>query len=312
MYCTSTPIHTTSEDPVNDEEYCFYFDTLSNGNLFAHFTMHFTTYAFFVVFAEFPASLSISINEPTAFGIDKENVSYQCEMIRQCVERSIPNSIVHIYGSRLYNPANKTSDFNLYIELGKLNAIEAIKNVAMISHSANTILGTQKLYENCVFETRMNFIKKQLLENASDKYPTKWENIVGVNRYTLGPIIEAFDVASGVNCTFSFVNGIFVEASKRLREYIAALPISELTIVLYFTHQTMPKISTIIFFNYAHFAKVQEMVDRLKKWQMYSTEFEFGTYQLTILVIWYFQYRNYVASVRTLQISETSDRFTGN
>lgn len=157
-------------------------------------------------------------------------------MIRQSVESSIPNSIVHIYGSRLYNPANKTSDLNLYIDLGKLNAIETIKNVAMISHSSLPIVGTQKTHENYVIETRMNFIKQQLLENASDKYPTKWKNIVCVYRNTLGPIVEAVDAASGMKCTFSFANGIFVEASKRLREYIAALPLSELFIFHYFTH----------------------------------------------------------------------------
>lgn len=128
----------------------------------------------------------------------------------------------------------------------------------------------------------------------SYRRPNIWLDVNSPYRNHLYPIIKAVDKASAIKCTFSVANGIFVEASKRLMEYFEALPMSKIC------QCSVPSTwicSAILRFYFT----VRQFVEFLKRWQSEYTEFHFSTYQLTILVLWYFQYRNYLPSIRVLQ-----------
>lgn len=56
-------------------------------------------------------------------------------------------------------------------------------------------------------------------------HPDKWKNVICTFRNDLYHIIQTVDAKSTIKCTFSFVNGVFVEKSKRLTELMQALPI---------------------------------------------------------------------------------------
>lgn len=73
---------------------------------------------------------------------------------------------------------------------------------------------------------QLNVIKGQL-ENASQKYPIKIENVDCDSRDIMCPLIKAYDATSGVHCKLSFNNKIYVEAGKRLKDYIEAMPLSK-------------------------------------------------------------------------------------
>lgn len=128
---------------------------------------------------------------------------------------------------------------------------------------------------------------------------SSWKNVMCDQRLVLYPLVRATSVPFGFNCTFSFGTGLFVEADYLIRDFINALPISENSICHF--HDTMH------FTNYFRFT-AQDMILFLKKWQYEiqqseSNTFEFSTYQMTILVIWYFQLWKYLPSVRSLQSS---------
>lgn len=136
---------------------------------------------------------------------------------------------------------------------------------------------------------------KNTLEYSLRNFPSEWTNVDGScdNRIGLYPVIKAVDARFGINCTFSFANGIFVEANKLLREFISALPMSK-TICCRMWLRNKKHI-----FDFT----VRDVVNTLKGNNIGT--FQFNTYQLTILVLWYFQYRNHLPSVRALQTKIT-------
>lgn len=142
----------------------------------------------------------------------------------------------------------------------------------------------------------------QLLKNyKSEKYPTKWESVTRDSQNIMEPVIRAVDSTSGMKCQLSFSSKHFVETGKRLKMFIETVPMSKSHPPHIVGQTNNNSIESQSF-------SVQIMVDCLKNWQMYSSGFEFNTYQLTILVIWYFQYREYLASVR---IYENVNYFKG-
>lgn len=123
------------------------------------------------------------------------------------------------------------------------------------------------------------------------RYPTVYAQIHDGNKF--------------VKCLISFGSGFHVETSNRIKDYIEILPIS--TIQLQF------KLSFLLFLsflkqNYFLFwFSVRDFVIFLKNWQRTLTindtePLHFSTYQLILLVIWYFQYRAYLPSVSVLQL----------
>lgn len=69
--------------------------------------------------------------------------------------------------------------------------------------------------------------KNVVLDKTLREYSNCWKNLECSYRNHLYPVIKAIDKASSVKCTFSFGNGLFVEQSKRLMEYIEQLPMSK-------------------------------------------------------------------------------------
>lgn len=70
-----------------------------------------------------------------------------------------------------------------------------------------------------------------------DRY--NWSNVKTDQRLVLYPLVRATSVPLGVNCTFSFGTGLFVEANYLIKEYINALPMSKMPIpfvILRYTH----------------------------------------------------------------------------
>lgn len=55
-----------------------------------------------------------------------------------------------------------------------------------------------------------------------------WENIEDGIVHNLLPVVRAVTAKNKVKCTFTFGIGFYVEANKRIKGYINALPISEL------------------------------------------------------------------------------------
>lgn len=212
-----------------------YFDPSSNGNFLFEFrhvkNFNFLPPPVFVVVAENPINFSMPLNVSAVCGIQNATTAPSAyEIIRQSVEATIPSSIVRIYGSCLYmcNPDDKTTALDLCIEFGKIRIISG-KWLEKDNHFFRFIftLDAPKHHVDIIMSKRkMEFIKDQL-ENASKTYPTKWENIVRDYRNEMRLIIKATDTITGVNCTISLTNEIYVEASKRMKEYIEAVPMSK-------------------------------------------------------------------------------------
>lgn len=57
-----------------------------------------------------------------------------------------------------------------------------------------------------------------------------WTNVKCDQRLVLYPLVRAINLQLGVNCTFSFGTGLFVEANYLIKDYIKALPIGEILI----------------------------------------------------------------------------------
>lgn len=76
-------------------------------------------------------------------------------------------------------------------------------------------------------KSAMNELTKIVI--AALRHSSLWANVEIDIIVNLVPVVKAVTAESKVKCAFTFGNGFYVEANKRLKEYIDTLPISELS-----------------------------------------------------------------------------------
>lgn len=72
--------------------------------------------------------------------------------------------------------------------------------------------------------------RKMMVEQKLKRDRFNWKNVSADHRLVLYPLVRATNAPLGVNCTFSFGTGLFVEANYLIRDYIKALPIGEISL----------------------------------------------------------------------------------
>lgn len=75
--------------------------------------------------------------------------------------------------------------------------------------------------------------RKIMVEQKLKRDKSNWKNVTTEQRLVLYPLVRATSVSLGVNCTFSFGTGLFVEANYLIKDYIRALPISKIPVCMF-------------------------------------------------------------------------------
>lgn len=145
--------------------------------------------------------------------------------------------------------------------------------------------------------------RKAFVEHALKQDRSRWKNVTSDHRLLRYPLVRATHIHHGMNCTFSFNTGLFVEASHLIKDYLNAWPLGET-----FIEEQGTQIHSAPLTQFVLISAARSMVHFLKNWQREmrqdgTVKFAFSTHQMTILVIWYFQFRGHLPSVKSLQSS---------
>lgn len=217
---------------------------------------------------------------------ESNSVHYICSAIKS----ALPQSEVFLYGSHSYGLADDESDLNIYIAMGESQEhllCMRVENYRSISGADDQSYKLQP--PKTTLDERRGIVVLALSKEH-------WKNVTYAQRQVVLPLVRATSVDLGVNFTFSFGNGLFVEATHLIRDYLNALPMGK-----YFVHGSVCKWS---FKEPNIIPPAQSMIRCLKKWQRGIEQNDtkmFDTYQISILVIWYFQLRRYLPWVKSLQ-----------
>lgn len=159
-----------------------------------------------------------------------------------------------------------------------------IKRVGDVKILTSYFFADSEITDTDALDSRMKLVLDGLICSSF------WKDVMRDKKFQ--PIVVATTVDDEMKCAISFGYDHFVAVSILLKKYIAALPISE---CIEWNNQTIDHKLFCLFFLVIDFVKY------FKRWQtiIYANKrFNFSSYQITLLVIWFFQYKNCLPSVK--------------